>query len=265
MSKIFYVYEDYTLEDSPRCFYVGKGTFQRVMNFSFKHRNSMHSCIALKYGICRRIVLIIENENEAYEFEIKRIYELKTFVQASDYVWGANFTCGGAGIIGRKHDFETRARISNSLKGHRSWNLGRKLSKETRRKLSEIHLGRKKSEETKLKMSLASLGKKMSDAARKKMSDSKTGTVLSDEHKKNIGNAIRGRKQTFEQIMHRAEFSHKKVQQFTVDGLLVATFSSITEATKITGVTNIGNVANGKRKIAGGFVWKFVMKEDENV
>lgn len=47
---MFHVYIDYTLETTPRPFYVGKGTEERVQ---FMHRNTVHSRIVAKYGVTR--------------------------------------------------------------------------------------------------------------------------------------------------------------------------------------------------------------------
>ena len=80
---------------------------------------------------------------------------------------------------------------------------GRKLSQETKDKLSKIrrgavtsieskeknriaHLGKKASEETKEKMSKSLKGRTMSEEARKKMSNSKIGIKFSEEHKRKL-------------------------------------------------------------------------------
>jgi len=52
---------------------------------------------------------------------------------------------------------------------------------------------------------------------------------------------------------------NKAVLQFTRDGELVAEFHSTKEAQRQTGIhyTNIGYTCKGKRKTAGGFIWKY--------
>ena len=51
----------------------------------------------------------------------------------------------------------------------------------------------------------------------------------------------------------------KKVSQFALDGSFISKYYSIGEAGKQTATSpsNIGMVANGKRKSAGGYLWKF--------
>lgn len=48
----------------------------------------------------------------------------------------------------------------------------------------------------------------------------------------------------------------KRVFQYTIDGNLIATYESISEARKITGIENIGCVTRGERNKAGGYKWK---------
>lgn len=46
------------------------------------------------------------------------------------------------------------------------------------------------------------------------------------------------------------------VFQYTKDGNFVKEYYSIHEATRQTGITNVGDCIRGKSKTAGGFVWK---------
>lgn len=51
----------------------------------------------------------------------------------------------------------------------------------------------------------------------------------------------------------------KPVIQFTLEGSFIATFSSLSEATRITGApqTHISKCCNGKARSASGYIWKF--------
>lgn len=95
----FYVYEDWTLELSPRCFYVGKGDIARIKTL---RRNRHHANIAQKHGMRREIVFASSVERAAIEREIELIVERKTFVCGDDYVFGANYTQGGEGVSGAR-------------------------------------------------------------------------------------------------------------------------------------------------------------------
>jgi group I intron endonuclease len=57
----------------------------------------------------------------------------------------------------------------------------------------------------------------------------------------------------------------KAVDQYSLAGNFIASFNSIVEASEATNVSNsmIGNVARGKYKTGGGFVWKFA--EDQGL
>ena len=127
MKTMFLVYEDWTLEPNPRCFYVGKGTHRRVRLLK---RNGVHTKIANHFGINRIVVFETENEHEALSLEAQKIIEHKTYVHANDYVFGANFTMGGDGVTGKRHSPESKARIIKAL-------TGRSCSSETRRKIGE--------------------------------------------------------------------------------------------------------------------------------
>lgn len=49
----------------------------------------------------------------------------------------------------------------------------------------------------------------------------------------------------------------KKVDQLTLEGDLIKTFASMTDATDFTGVKNISLVCSGVRNTAGGFKWRY--------
>lgn len=51
----------------------------------------------------------------------------------------------------------------------------------------------------------------------------------------------------------------KKIQQFTKNNEFIAEYNNLTEAAKITHInlSNIGEVCKGKRKTAGGYIWKY--------
>lgn len=63
----YYVYEDWTTEEHPRCFYVGKGTLTRVQNL---RRNAKHTSHCRNFGLKRVIVLETHDETLAFNREI---------------------------------------------------------------------------------------------------------------------------------------------------------------------------------------------------
>lgn len=72
--------------------------------------------------------------------------------------------------------------------------LGRKLSQETKRKLSEAHRGKHLSEETRRKMSKSKRGKRLSDETKQRISNSKRNKPCIEETKRKISASLSGRK-----------------------------------------------------------------------
>ncbi len=164
MSKIFFVYLDWTLEDVSRCFYVGKGQLARVNR---RERNDHWKNIAEKHGWRREVVLATKDEQYAFDEEKRLIREHKTFYRHVDYVWGANKTEGGEGVVGLKHTEEWLDKYareeSNSIFGKTGENwwlfgkpnpmLGRAHTNEANEKNRRAHLGKRHSPEALAKMS----------------------------------------------------------------------------------------------------------------
>lgn len=98
------------------------------------------------------------------------------------------------------------------------------------------------SSETKHKISIARMGMRPSEETRKKMSEAQAGRVFSVEHRQKLSKAF-----------------SRPVAQLTIDGHIVNEFPSRTKATEQTGVngSHISDCCNGKRKSAGGFVWRY--------
>lgn len=134
---MIYVYEDWTIEDVPRCFYVGKGNLNRLRQ---SQRNVHHERIAAKYGLDRRIVFNSNNNEECLQREIDLIAERHTYVRDPVYNGvGCNYTLGGEGVTGYERSEELRRHHSEVMKGHTT-------SPETRMKLSMALKGRRLSQ-----------------------------------------------------------------------------------------------------------------------
>lgn len=149
---------------------------------------------------------------EACELEKKYIRDWNL----RDRAFGYNMTDGGEGSCGRIASYETRKKLSNSLKG--------------------IFLGRKLSEEHKANISKAMTGAPHPHkyGNRKPVSD-ETRKILSDSHK-------------------------IQVDMYTKAGEFVRSFSCAAEGAKYVGLktySDINRCCNGKRKSAGGFMWRY--------
>jgi len=181
----FKIYVDYTTEEVPRPFYVGKGTERRL---KILKRNKLHTEISTKYGFDRRVVFETDDEQEAFKKECDLIVEHNTFIY--DGGWGANFTLGGEGttghpklhlhgethpMFGRKHSEESKRKNSESNKiscsDERNGMYGRRHSEETRKKIGDNQRGWHHTEKTKVKLAEAAkrlhTGRKHTEQARK--------------------------------------------------------------------------------------------------
>ena len=160
----FYVYVDWTTEENPRPFYVGKGKRSRV---SQRKRNKRHTNVAVKYGM-NRVIQEVVDEQLAFREERRLIAEHHTYVYDLEYNGlGCNYTRGGEGSSGHVPGVETRQKLSvkasvsmlgnQNGRGHFKSNqerqrvrqklLGHEVTFETRHKISQKLRGRKLSPE----------------------------------------------------------------------------------------------------------------------
>lgn len=118
-------------------------------------------------------------------------------------------------------------------KGSIPWNKGKKLNYEVWNK------GKKMKEDQRLNL----IGHKVSIETRRKISESK-----------------KGHKQSIETVEKRNKSLFKKVAQFNLQGIKLAQYTSIKEASEITGCPAIGIsvCCRNKQKTSAGFIWKFV-------
>lgn len=105
----------------------------------------------MKYGKENFIIEEIDKAENIEELNEKEIYYINLYNSISPN--GYNLDTGGKN---RRLSEETKNKISKS-------NKGRKISEETRKKLSESHKGIKLSKETREKMSMVNKGKKPSE------------------------------------------------------------------------------------------------------
>ena len=106
--------------------------------------------------------------------------EIKYIAQYQSYQRGYNMTPGGDGT-------------------------GKRMSEETRRKISEGQKGRRLSEEWKRNLSKALKGRKLSDEHKQKLSECKKGITFSEEHIRNLSISHMGHKPTPEANRKRSE------------------------------------------------------------
>ena len=160
------------------------------------------------------------SEKEAKEKEIYLIAKYRS----NQRKYGYNISSGGESRSGTKLTEDHNGKI-------RQGNLGKKVSEETRRKLSKSSKRLWSNPDFVEYMRVINTGK---------------------------NNKMYGRHMTVEQKMRTS----KQVMQFDKEGNLINEFISIHEAYNVTKISRdtISKCCKGKYKQAGGYIWKF--KED---
>lgn len=119
----FYVYLHYRISDG-EVFYVGKGKGQRIVSTK---RNRLWRNIAEKHGVRASIYKDNLSEEEAFQIESELIVRFGRIDNKSGCL--ANLTDGGEGMSGHVRSSETIEKV-------RVKHIGRKLSDETKLKIS---------------------------------------------------------------------------------------------------------------------------------
>ena len=253
----FYVYELQYPDGTP--FYVGKGKGNRK-NIHFMKCDTQNK---FKQNIINKIrrngedplsVVVEPNLSEGRAFEIE--ISLINYYGRRDNGTGilSNLTDGGEGTSGHKQSAEIVERV-------RQFNLGRKMSDETRKKLEphwEARKGVPRTPEVCEKLRQANLGKKLSDEHSKKISTALTGIKLSKEHCDAIGKGHIGLKHSEEsKEKMRASKPKKKVLQYDLDGIFVKEFESVCAAQKELSSKHISAACMGKIKTCKGYILRY--------
>jgi len=191
--------------DKNQPFYIGIGKTEKRAYEKIKRNQFWHNIVA---KTDYEIEILFDNLtwDEAGEKEKEFI---KLYGKRDDNTGTlVNITDGGGGILGVRHNEESKKKISESSKNR----IRKPVSIETKEKIRKTLTGRigsnkrfKHSEETKLKLRLFNIGKigpnkgkPMSDEAKKKMIASKTGkpslkkgTKLSVEIKNKVSEGLK--------------------------------------------------------------------------
>ena len=197
----FYTYV-HLKETTGEPFYVGKGKDDRA--YEKRGRNRYWRNVVAKHGHTVQILRECDSEDEAFAYEVSLIAQYRSMGYPL-----VNMTDGGDGL--RNPSPETRARISEALKGHRPtpeararnseaqkkasarpetrarrseaskgrspWIKGRSHTPETRARISEAHNGRSLSPETRAKLSEAHKGRSHTPEARARMREAMSGRI----------------------------------------------------------------------------------------
>lgn len=153
---------------------------------------------------------------------------------------------------GKKHSETHKKNISEALKGRggeKHHMYGKKLSEQTKKKMSEANKGEKN----------YFYGKKHSEETKKKISEALKSRTHSKEHKRKIGESLKGKTRSEESKRKQSEAGKIPIVQYSKSGEFLKEWASGTDASKSLKINhgNISEVCKGKRKSAGGFVWKY--------
>ena len=174
--KKFYTYIDWTLEENPRAFYIGKGNDQRTRK---PERNKKHKYVCNTYGFNREIIFCSNDEKNCLEYEVELIKEYHTFYldEFADKEVACNFTKGGDGSSGWVPTEEQRKNISKGIKLAYKNNpeLGKKISKHAKIRMNNPQFVSKLSE--KIKESLRNMPEEKKKEMIRKNSDSRKGKI----------------------------------------------------------------------------------------
>lgn len=188
----FYGYKHWTLEETSRCFYVGKGIAGRER--SKRSRNHKWHAIVKRYGIRIEMCKGPVTNEEACAWEIEQIEFESTFSinhshdDSSDI--NCNFTRGGEGSIGCVPNDETRQKMSHSHVGNTSGHAcaGKSKSEAHKQAISNALKGNPKVSAA-LKGNKRTLGLKMSTETLQKRSKTQK---LNNQRRKFLHLLVRG-------------------------------------------------------------------------
>lgn len=157
-----------------------------------EHRRMTNDCVfhraVKKYGFenFKYEVLVTVDLDDEQELKQKLDFFEKFYIRKyKTFENGYNLTLGGGGTLGRKISDDTKQKLSESHKGF-------KVSEETKKKISETEKGRVFSDETKRKISEAQKGKIIPEETKKKISESLKGHKASEEACKKISERMMG-------------------------------------------------------------------------
>lgn len=146
-----------------------------------KEKYYLHRAIA-KHGKYNFQFSIIQQYNNEKDVNLGEIYWIK-FFQSKNNQFGYNLTDGGEGASGRITSEVTRQKMREKA-------IGRKHTEETKQLLREINRGKIPYNLERLKV--INVGRILSEDHRKKISEARQGMKFTEEHKNNMSKSQMG-------------------------------------------------------------------------
>jgi group I intron endonuclease len=203
-------------------------------------------------------VLIICFDEDLYIYEKKYIVKYNSLApNGYNAHEGGEF---GGNFIGKKHSDETKKIMS--IKSH-NYNSRQDVRERARRVVTEFNKNNNIGE----LMRNSTKWQKAKEEGR--IGCSGHNKERNDEIKKKISKGLKkyfeNNKEHHSEIM--TKINGKKINQYSLDNILLASFDSIILASKGSGIGRCSIQANasGRTKSAGGFIWKYSEKEPKEI
>ena len=193
-------------------------------------------------------VLIICFDEDVYKYENEYITKYNTMSPN-----GYNILEGGQNIctfLGKTHSEETRKILSEKAKEYNNRPEVKERQRQIAIKLNEKYKNGDISEKWKQAIANRSKprikNKDLTEEQRQKLSRFSTEYFADSDNRKKHSNAMR-------------KANGRKVEQYTKENMLIATYDSIVEAHEKTQIhgNSIQSTASGRTKTGGGFIWKY--------
>jgi group I intron endonuclease len=213
--------------------------------YGYGYRNTLVGNAIQKYGWENAKHEILFENLTKEEAEQKEI-ELIAYYKSNQRKYGYNIANGG-NHKGKCAD-ETKLKISkansgnnNGMYGKKAWNKGKKMSIETRKKLSKVRKGKPISNYCK---------QQAIKANKERFAKGYMYTGIAREH------IIKTAKENIKKAHNK---NKKPVLKYSLDAVLIQEYSSLSEAARENSLnsSNISAVCLNKFKTCGGFIWKY--------
>lgn len=246
----YYVYA-WFIKETNEVFYIGKGTGKRYK--TRKRENPLFMRIINKYDCDVKILKNNMTEKEAFSYEIEMIAYYRSISTKM-----ANFLDGGENppkLNGIPKSDEWRKKVSDAHKqfhkdhpevsGEQSKRFKEFLQSDEGKDFLEKSKKARSTEEFKKRQSEICKKANNTDDYLKKQSEIVKKMWQSEDYRNSHIGKNNGRAQG--------------VEQYSLAGELIRIYETVTEASKQTNTcqSKISLVCNGKRKTAGGFIWKY--------
>lgn len=248
--KKYYVYAWY-IKENDEVFYIGKGSGNRYK--TRKRENNYFMRVLNKYDCDVKILKSGLTEKEAFDLEIEMIAYYRTISKHMTNILNGGENPPNLKGIPKSEEWKRKARISQ-----------RKYSEnhpESRLEKSNRLKNFLKTEEGKIAYEKG-LEKRRSEKFRKEQSERSRRANNTEEYIQRQSEIVKNMWKSEEyRKAHsgRNNCRAQSINQYSIDGIFIKTFETIKEASEYTNTSasKISSVANGKRKTAGGFVWKY--------